>query len=516
MVADGLAPVSRVADVLIAGDRIEAVGDVQAREGDTTIDCTGRWVLPGFIDAHSHADAACFSEDVQLALLRQGLTTVIGGQDGVSYAPGGGRYGSQYFAAINGPHPTYGGGGVADLLALYDGTTPLNVGYMIPAGTVRHEVMGMTDAAPTRHQVHQMQDLIRRGLDDGALGLSTGLDYVPDRYSDVDVLTALCRPVAAAGALYSTHMRGGYEKNSRSGVEEIIEIALRTGVCAHISHYHVDADEGHLLLEEAAGLGVSITFDMYPYTRGCTLVAMALLPPGYSSMPVDEAIRLLQEPSQRQRLREEWFPTIRYKASLGPNWPEMVCIAHAADPGWKKYEGKTIRQIAEERGTGAEDTTLDLLIACRMESSAVMAVRDQRPVENLGRLFSHPGFRGGSDAIYVGGALHPRAYGTFARYLATYVRDNGFFTWETIAQHLSGLTAMRFGLADRGAVRPGYVADICIADPGVVADRATYDEPMRVAAGIDDVFVNGVQVLKGGTLVNDTAGRGLRRQAPAH
>ena len=168
----------------------------------------------------------------------RGVTTVIVGQDGVSFAPGDGRYATEYFAALNGAHPYYAGGGVAALLAGYHGRTAVNVGYLVPHGTVRHEVMGSDDRAPTVAELARMRALIAEGLAEGALGLSTGLDYAPGLFADTVELADLARTVAAAGALYVTHMRGGYEGNAPAGIAEVSEIATSSGVSAHVSHLH--------------------------------------------------------------------------------------------------------------------------------------------------------------------------------------------------------------------------------------------------------------------------------------
>ncbi|MDR7186361.1 N-acyl-D-amino-acid deacylase [Microbacterium trichothecenolyticum] len=512
-VVDGTGGDSRDADVEILGDRIGAIGEVAPREGDDVVDCRGRLVMPGFIDAHAHADGAVFRSDVQLALLRQGVTTVIGGQDGVSYAPGDGVWASRYFAAINGAHPTYAGGGVAELLRTYDETTPLNVGYLVPAGTVRHEVMGMATGRADAAQLTRMQRLVADGLDAGALGLSTGLDYVPGIFADTDELARLCAPVAAAGGLYVTHMRGGYETNTAAGLHEVVAIctpgAAHDGVRGHVSHLHVDADDAGLLLAEAAASGADLSFDMYPYTRGCTLVSMAVLPPEYSALAVDEAIARLSDPAERARLRDEWFPTVAHKPSLGPDWASMIRVGHTPAKDWAWAPGRTLAEIADRRQTSVEDATLDLLVAGRLEVNAVMAVRDERPVENLAQLFAHPGHTGGSDGIFIGAVPHPRAWGAFGRFLGTYVGRS--FTWEGAAVHLAARAAERFGLADRGMLRPGAAADVAIVDPAAVTDAATYDDPQQPVRGIDDVFVNGTHVLRGGGLTGALAGRGLRR-----
>ncbi|KJL43434.1 MULTISPECIES: N-acyl-D-amino-acid deacylase family protein [Microbacterium] len=512
-VVDGTGGDAREADVEILGDRIGVIGDIPAREGDDVVDCRGRLVMPGFIDAHAHADGTVFRPDVQLALLRQGITTVIGGQDGVSYAPGDGVWASRYFAAINGPHPTYTGGGVAELLRTYDGTTPLNVGYLVPAGTVRHAVMGMARGPADAGQLAHMQRLVADGLGSGALGLSTGLDYVPGIFAGTDELAQLCAPLAAAGGLYVTHMRGGYETNTAAGLEEVVAIcapgAAHDGVRGHVSHLHVDADDAERLLAGAAASGADLSFDMYPYTRGCTLVSMAVLPPQYSALAVDDAIARLSDPAERARLLDEWFPTVAHKPSLGPDWPSMIRVGHTPATDWAWAPGRTLAEIADRRQTSVEEATLDLLVAGRMEVNAVMAVRDERAIENLAQLFAHPGHTGGSDGIFIGAVPHPRAWGAFGRFLGTYVGRS--FTWDGAAVHLAAHTAERFGLVDRGILRPGAVADIAIVDPATVADAATYDDPQRLARGIDDVFVNGTHALRDGELTGALAGRGLRR-----
>ncbi|MCT9820364.1 amidohydrolase family protein [Microbacterium sp. W1N] len=517
-VADGLGDAVRRADVLVDRGRIVEVGAVRAAPGDTVIDAAGRIVLPGFVDAHSHVDGAVFRPEVQRALLRQGVTTAIAGQDGVSYAPGDGVWASQYFAAINGPHPTYRGGGVAALLAGYDGALPLDVGYLVPAGTVRHEVMGMRPGAATPAEIAAMQQLVAAGLAEGALGLSSGLDYVPGIFADAGELAALCAPVAAVGGLYVTHMRGGYETNTAAGLAEVAEIHRRSGVRTHVSHFHVAAADGIRLIDELLAAGVDVGFDMYPYTRGCTILAMAVLPPAYSALPVAAAVARLSDAVERERLRRDWFPTVAHKPSLGARWPEMIRIAHApATPG---AAGRTLADLAAHAGGDPGATgdvvaaTLDLLVANRLEVSAVMAVRDERPVADLARLFSHPAHTGGSDGIFIGEAPHPRAWGTFARFLGTYVREVAAYSWQDAARHLAARPAARFGLHDRGIIAPGRRADLLLVDPASVRDAATYAHPTAPAVGIDDVLVAGVPVLAGGELTGARPG-GAARRAPA-
>ncbi|WP_119696123.1 N-acyl-D-amino-acid deacylase family protein [Microbacterium halotolerans] len=509
VVVDERAEAGTRADVAIADGRISEVGRIDPRTGDEAIDAGGRLVLPGFIDAHSHADGRVFDPEVQLALLRQGVTTVIAGQDGVSYAPGDGRWASDYFAAINGRHPQFRGGGTADLLATYDDATPVNVGFLVPAGTVRHEVMGMSADLADDEQLRRMQTLVADGLRDGALGLSTGLDYVPGLFADTAEIAKLTEPVAAADALYVTHMRGGYERGSDVGVREIAAICAHSGVAAHISHFHLDAERGWRLMSELADGGADASFDMYPYTRGASLLSMPTLPPEYSALAAGDATARLQNPDEVTRLRTDWFPRVAEHPSLGPDWPGMITISSMPNSEWAWCVGLTLAEVARRLGVDAAEATIRMLVAGDMRVGAVMAVLDERPMDNLTRLFSHPGFMGGSDGIFVGQAPHPRAYGAFARLLA--MAADGRWTWQQAVTRLSERPAARMGLGRRGAVRAGFHADLVLVDPAAVADRADYANPLRLAEGIDDVLVAGVPVLAGGALTGRTPGRGLRR-----
>ncbi|GAB3806499.1 amidohydrolase family protein [Humibacter antri] len=511
----------RLADVAIERGVIVAVGDVEPRAGDHVIDCGRRLVLPGFVDAHSHADALLADEQVQRALLKQGVTTVIAGQDGVSYAPGDGTYAAEYFAAIDGAHPTYRGGGVAGYLSGVGGASRLNAAYLVPAGTVRFQVCGRSQEPATPDRLKDMIELVAQGMREGAVGLSTGLDYVPGVFQSTEEIAALCEPVAAAGGVYVSHMRGGYEANASAGIHEMQRIAElvreRTGhaLPVHVSHFHADADIVLRQLDELAQTGTDATFDAYPYTRGCSLLGMPLLPPELSVHTVDEVVHALGDQEERDRLRREWFPRVAQNASLGPDWPHMLTLAHLAAPKLAWAHGLTIAEAAQRAGADPVDFALDVLLECRLEANVVMAVRHARPISELARIFSHPNHLGGSDGIFIGARPHPRTRGTFARFLREYVRETASWTWPDAVQHLSHGAVTRFGLGDRGVVRRGAVADLIVVDPRRAADTATYEEPLREAVGIDDVLVAGVPVLAGGELTDARPGRGLKRTSSA-
>lgn len=511
----------RRADVAVEHGVISEVGDVEAREGDHVIDCAGRFVLPGFVDAHSHADGLLSDEQVQRALLKQGVTTVIAGQDGVSYAPGDGDYASEYFAAIDGAHPTYRGGGVAAYLEGVDGASRLNAAYLIPAGTVRFEVCGRSQDPASPAQLSAMTALVEQGMREGAVGLSTGLDYVPGVFQPTEEIAVLCEPVATAGGVYVSHMRGGYEANASAGIREMQRIAElareNTGhaLPVHVSHFHADADIVLGQLDELERAGVDATFDAYPYARGCSLLGMPLLPPELSVHPVDEVVRALGDPEERERLRRDWFPRVSKNASLGPDWPHMLTLAHLAAPQLAWAHGLTIADAAQRAGVDPIDFALDVLLECRLQANVVMAVRHARSVSELARIFASPAHLGGSDGIFIGAHPHPRTRGTFARFLRVHVREAGTWTWSGAVRHLSLGAVTRFGLGDRGVVRRGAAADLIVVDASTVADTATYEEPLREAVGIDDVLVAGVPVLTAGELADAHPGRGLKRSPRA-
>ncbi|MFK4730717.1 amidohydrolase family protein [Agromyces mediolanus] len=516
-----LDPAAAPVDLVVDGERIAAIlprgeADGAARDvaAERLVSGEGRLVLPGFVDAHSHAGGRLFDAEVQLALLRQGVTSIIGGQDGVGPAPGDGAYAGEYFAAIDGPQPGYRGDGIGGLLASYDGTTPLNAGVLVPAGTVRHEICGRSAAPATAAELDEMRALVRAGMADGALGLSSGLDYVPGIFADVDELAALAAELAPACGVYVSHLRGGYEANSAAGVAELAEIGRRAGVAVHVSHFHAEPGIVQALMTELADAGLEASFDAYPYGRGCSLLGMPLLPPELGVRPVDELVAELRDEGVRETLLRDWFPGIADYPSLGPAWPEMLVFGHLAAPELDWAHGLTLAEAAARAGRTPAEFALDALVACRLEVNVVMAVQHERSAAELAGILAHPRAMGGSDGIFVGRHPHPRARGSFARYPRELVVEHGVLDWAVLAAFASTRAAERFGLGRRGRVREGWLADLVLLDPATVRDTADYGTPLGLAEGIDDVLVAGVPVLAGGRLTGATPGRGLRR-APA-
>jgi N-acyl-D-amino-acid deacylase len=495
-VLDGTGAPAYRADVGVTGDRIAAVGRLDGAEAATFVDAAGRRVMPGLIDCHAHGDALVFDRGVQLAALRQGVTTFVLGQDGLSYAPASTpetfAYATRYFAAVNGTHPSADGPlGVGELLAGYDRATALNTAYLLPHGTIRYDVMGAAERAATSGELAAMLAHVERGLEEGAAGLSTGLEYAPGRYADAAEIAALCAPLGALP--YVTHMRG-YGAQATEGMAEVTDIARRSGAAVHVSHYHGPASTLLPLVDEARLEGLDVTFDTYPYLRGSTILAMVALPAWLPAADTDRTLELLES------------HPVEWDGSL---WPRIT-FSHV--PGAEWAEGLSLPAAAAEAGVEPGEFCRRILIDTRLEAGCVLARPDEGPraEESVRTILRHPGHTGGSDGIYVGGHPHPRGYGAFARMLGHHVRETGDWTLEQAAVHLASHPARRFGLGARGLIRPGQAADVIVLDPETVADRATYADPRLLATGVDDVLVAGVPVLSGGRLTGATPGRALR------
>ncbi|GAA1972019.1 amidohydrolase family protein [Isoptericola halotolerans] len=495
-------------DVLLDGGRVRAVERAGRRHGERVLDAEGRLVLPGFVDAHVHGGGAVFDPGVQHALLRQGVTAIVTGADGVGFAPSddaGAAWAADYFAGIDGDHPGFGGGSLAGLLATYDGATPVNVAALVPHGTLRRTVVGTDPRAATPGEISRMVAMARQGFADGAVGLSTGLEYVPAAWARDDELRAVVAVAAEHGLPHVSHMRG-YEDRAGPALAELLDLAAATGAATHVSHLHGPAEPILAVLD-----GVDVTFDSYPYLRGCSLLAMVALPTWLPLADPDATVAALDAPASARRLRD-------HLEGLHDLWPRVTLAwVPGLDPHEGDVAGRALTDVAADWGVPPSVAALRVLRASRLRASCVFAQPPTGTAAALRTLANHPGHLAGSDAIYqpVGAATahgrpHPRGWGAFARLLAEQVRATGDWTWHDAAEHLSARAARRFALAGRGSVSAGAVADLVLVDPEAVADRATYDDPRALAVGIDDVLVAGRRVLTDGELTRARPGRGLR------
>jgi N-acyl-D-amino-acid deacylase len=507
-VVDGTGAPPWRADLAVDGTRIAAVGRLDGASAALELDAAGCFLLPGFIDAHMHADAQAASNQAQLAALRQGVTTLILGQDGVSFAPATQATiaaVSSYFGPVNGscPDELAAGCSVGDLLRHYDRAGALNVGYLAPAGTIRAEVIGWSPGPADADQLAAMRRLVEQALADGALGLSTGLDYEPGRFASAAELAALCAPVAAAGGVYVSHIRG-YEAEAWRGMAELAGIARDSGVAAHVSHYHGPAGMLAGLVDDGRDDGLDITFDSYPYQRGSSILAMVALPAQVRDGEPEQVRQRLADPEVRARLASDWFPSVEDKL-------ERVTLSYIGAAEWTWAEGLGLPAAARQAGLATGELVCELVAASDTGAGCVFAHPPTNTDSDVRALLRHDAHMAGSDGILLGSRPHPRAWGTFARLLARHTRELGDWTWGQAAVHLAGHPARRFGLTRRGLLRDGYVADVVVLDPAAVADRADYAHPRRLADGVDRVLVSGQLVLRDGQLTGARPGRALRR-----
>lgn len=497
LLADGVSDSLSSVDVRVQGDRIVEIGADLAVDDADVIDAGGQLLMPGFIDAHVHVDALVLDPDARAAMTHQGITTAVLGQDGVSFAPsppgsGATEYAERYFAAINGTHPTFRGGGVGELLTTYDRSTTVNTAYLVPHGTVRYAVMGSDDRAATPDEVAAMVRLLEQALEEGAVGMSTGLEYAPAMSAETDELEALCRVLSARGRPHVSHMRG-YEDLAPTALTELLDLARATGVGTHVSHFHGPSDVLAPMVDAALDQGLDLTFDSYPYLRGSSILALVALPPWLPLADADRTLALLRDPAVRAQLppRDDVWPRVTL------SWV----------PGLEWTEGMPLLDVAARLDMTPTDAAHHLLVETKLQVGCVFGFPPGATEHSMRELLKHPVHCAGSDGLYLGGHPHPRGWGTFARYLGEHTRELADWEWPEAARHLSTTAARRFGLTDRGTVTVGARADLVLVDPASVIDRATYAAPRTLATGIQAVLVNGVPVLRDGRLTGALPGR---------
>jgi len=366
------------------------------------------------------------------------------------------------------------------------------------------EVMGLDPRPANDDEIRAMQKLVRAGMDAGAIGLSTGLDYIPSRYADAREIAALCEPIVGENGVYVTHMRG-YGPRAAVGMHEVYDIAKATGVPAHVSHYNGPADLLLPMIDEGRALGLDLTYDTYPYLAGSTILGMVALPPWVQEGGIEATVLRLRESSIRARLKSEWF------AATTPFALENITIAMVAHPDWRWAEGRTVTAAAELANRDPGDFVCEILSASDMAVGIVAFRPGERTETDVRTILRHPAHMACSDGIFCGGFPHPRGWGAFARYLGYHTRQLGDYSWPEAVSHLATHAARRFRLTNRGLIRPGFVADIAVFDPASVTDRSTYTAGRTLAEGVDHVLVSGTLVLENGEPTGATPGRALRR-----
>ncbi|MFQ5897843.1 MAG: amidohydrolase family protein [Candidatus Methylomirabilia bacterium] len=495
----------------VAGERVEVLrGDLSGVEAARVIDAEGRVVCPGFIDMHAHSGLVMLAEPHHAPKVRQGVTTELIGVDGNSYAPFTAHDDFLRFVELNsgldGNPPLPGRWStVEQYLSMFDKRVAVNVAYILGNSPLRICAMGWENRPPSAAQLADMRALLREGMEEGAFGLSTGLDYPPGSYADTAELAELSRVALRLGGIYHTHVRYSLGDRYLDPFKEAIEIGHRSGVPVHITHFYQrttspgGAERLLRLVEDAAGEGFDVTFDSYPYLYSST--RLLILIPQWAHDGGPEPLKAVLRSSEgRERLRKEVAPR-------ATSWDEMW-LTHFKTPQHHRYEGRSIAEVADMMGKEVVDAICDLLLAEELQVSYVSASVNGA---TLPKFVSHPLSMVGSDALLIGDYPSPRTYGTFPMILAQFVREERFLALPDAIRKMTSFPAQRLGLPDRGLLRDGFKADIVVFDAPRVNAPATRTQPKQFPIGIDYVIVNGKVVVDNGEHTGVLAGRAVRR-----
>ena len=499
-VVDGTEVPAFRADVGITGAEIEALGDLRQAEGRRVIDAAGLVVSPGFIDTHVHSEGDLLVDPQHAYGLRQGITTELLGIDGMSYAPLSHDKYLMYRHWLGGllgdPPEDLDMSSVAAFRGHYDGKVAVNTGYLVPNGTLRLEVIGFNDVPLVGEAMNLAKQLLREGMEQGAVGFSTGSSYYPGPWSSTDELVELCEVVKDHGGVYMCEPRRANPERAYGGggVAEAVEIARRSGVKLHLAHYRTDPrtagqTKEHLaLVDEAQADGLDVTLDIYPYPSGST-IPISYLPSDAQEGGPDEILRRLKDPLERSRIVESLEKELFYMRRLD----EMVL---SYMPKNSHLEGISLPEVASDRGVSLAEAVCDLLLEEDLKVGYVMpppvSVGHWRQVSRDSmELLARHDYMVCSDITPAGSMCHPRTYGAFPRFLGRLRRQVGLLSLEQTVHRMTDRPARRFGLTKRGRVEAGYYADVTIFDADHVIDTATYDDPRQYPIGVPYVLVNG-------------------------
>lgn len=519
-IVDGTGATGYQADLLVKDGRIAKIAPKIEETADQVIDATGLTVAPGFIDTHSHSDLDVMLHPQVLPKIMQGITTELLGQDGVSMAPLPVQYISPWrknLAGLDGDTDeidwTY---ETTDrYLTMVEEAHPgLNEMYLVPHGNIRMEAMGLDNRLPTEEEIQAMRDITRREMEAGAMGLSTGLIYIPCAYSESREIIEMCKVVAEYDGVFVIHQRSEADTILDS-MKEVIEIGRKSGVKVHWSHFKVcgkqnwDKIDGVLeLLDEAAKEGITVSFDQYPYVAGSTMMG-AILPPWVHDGGTDKAVERLADPKLREKMIQDMKEGI-------PGWDNFVSFAgfeniYVTSVKTEKNAdavGLSIVQLAEKRGTDPFNAAFDLLME---EENAVGMVDFYGTEEHVKRFMLRPEMNACTDGLLCPGKPHPRLYGSFVRILGKYVREEQLMSLETAVHKMTGKAASVLNLKNRGTLKEGNWADITIFDANTVIDKSTFLDPIQFPEGIAYVIVNGAVAVDHGTHTGALNGQVIRK-----
>ncbi|MGQ9514925.1 MAG: N-acyl-D-amino-acid deacylase family protein [Thermoproteota archaeon] len=519
IVVDGSGSEPFRADVGIEDGRIVEIGDLESSSAQRVLKIDGSIISPGFIDIHSHSDFVLPANPWSEGKLMQGVTTEVVGNCGMSAAPVNPERLELFrnyvsFLCEEGLRWDWIGFGEY-LDRLQERGTAVNVVAMVGHNTIRAAVMGFEEREASPRELEQMKDLASKCMYEGAFGLSSGLIYVPGIYADTRELIELCRVVSAQGGMYSTHIRGE-GVNLLDSIEESIRIGEEAKIPVQVSHLKASGrsswgkvGEALKLIDEANRRGLDITFDAYPYIAGMTTMT-TLLPPWALEGGVEALMRRLRDPQKRSKIIEEMRAGDKdLSKDLVCNDGKSIMVVQCRTERNRDLEGKTLLEASRLRGKDVVETVLEIL---EEESCEVSMIVFSMCEEDVRSALKHPKGMIGTDAINLSrGRPHPRAYGTYPRVLARYVREEKLFSLQDAVRKMTSMPAMKLGLKDRGFLRPGFFADLVVFRMDAIKDVASFEEPRRFPEGIEYVFVNGQIVVENGRFLRRLCGKVLRK-----
>jgi len=514
-------------DVAITGDRIAKIGRLDSSTAKRVIDAHDLVVSPGFIDMLGQSEISLLIDNRSLSKLSQGITTEITGEGG-SIAPQDALTLSQLQPELDRYHLKIDWTTLDGYFArLEKSGTPLNIGTYVGAAQVREAVLGDVDRVPTPEELEKMKSLVAEAMQQGAFGVSTALIYPPGHYAKIEELVELAKVAGQYGGLYATHMRSEGQSEA-AAVDEALRIGRESHLPVEIFHLKVIGKPrwGSMpkivgMIQAARDAGQDVSADMYPYVAGGTALASSL-PPWVADGGTEKLLERLKDPAIRARIKQEM-------AKEHPNWENLylgsggaagVLVSGIVNPDLKKYDGQTLAQIATAQSKDPLDALMDLVLADKAQTGALYFIASEDDLRyGLKQPWTSIGLDGSE--LSLDGPLfephsHPRAFGSMPRFIGHYVRDEHLLPLEQAIRKVTSLPAQRERLRDRGLLKEGFFADITILDPNTIIDKATYENPAQISAGVKYVFVYGQLAYEDGGLTGSKAGRVLRGSGWKH
>ena len=518
-VYDGTGAPGVVEDVAVQSDRIAALGDLSRSKGRQEVDAAGLAVTPGFIDMLNHSETSLIADGRSQSMIRQGVTLLVFGESSMGpLSESMKKYQTERQGDIKYDITWNTLGQFLDTLVARGVST--NIASFVSAATIRSKEIGLDNRPPTAQELDRMRADVRQAMDEGAMGLTTALIYIPGVFAKTDELVELSKVASASGGMYISHMRSEGDRLLEA-INETLTIAREAHIRAEIYHLKVSGksnwpklDQAIAKIEDARKQGLEITADIYTYTAGSTGLD-ASMPPWVQEGGYDAWAKRLKDEKIRARVRKEMLANQNeWENLLLAAGGDGVLLVGFKNEALRGYTGKTLAEVAKLRHHSVQDTAMDLVVE---DGSRVQVIYFLMSEDNVKRQIQLPWVSFGSDAasmsaegVFLKTSTHPRAYGNFARLLGKYVRDEHVIPLAEAIRKLTSLPAANLRLKERGKLAPGYFADIVAFDPQSIADRATYEQPHQYATGVRDVWVNGVEVFKDGEHTGQKPGRVVR------